>query len=392
MTTNTVTHWTRRRVASFALAGIFASVGGFAIASHPASAAGPTYQVVNTGGVGVRLRNSPSINDIKGPGPKEGASFELLCQTLGDPVGSYSNRVWDRIRWADQVGFIPDTYTNTPTVANQFVAGVPRCDESAPATPAQAVPAVAGNTLQPGQTLSSGQSIRSTDGRFQFIMQPDGNMVLYQQGVRALWSSNTLGVLGARVLMQGDGTLVVYDNTNRARWSSNTAGRAGARLVVQDDGNTVMYTGSVAIWSTRTGVGSAAAASTSADRAARWAEARIGNSNPGADNPNDPTRWSGWCLGFAAQAWRLGSGVSIPSYYSAQTAFNTLSGQGRIGQGTPPRGAIVFYSYGSDGHAGVSIGNGQVVSTQGVSSQDLPVRQHGYNSIGLTYLGYWLPA
>ena len=171
-------------------------------------------------------------------------------------------------------------------------------------------------------------------------------------------------------------------------------------LVELDDGGflVVWFGGSregaddVAIWSTRTNVGPPSSPTATADRAARWAEARIGNSNPGAENPNDATRWSGWCLGFASQSWRLGAGVSVPGYYSAQVAFSTLSGQGRIAQGVPPRGAIVFYSYGSDGHAEVSIGNGQVVSTQGRSTQDLPVRQHGYNSIGLAYLGYWLPA
>ena len=391
MSTNTINHQTRRRVATLTLAAIFATFGA-AVTAQPVSAAGPTYQVVNTGGVGVRLRNSPSINDIKGPGPKEGASFELLCQTLGDPVGSHSNKVWDQIRWAGQVGFIPDTYANTPTVANQFVPGVPRCGAPTTEPPTPIVPAPSGNTLQTGQTLNAGQSVQSNDGRFRLSMQSDGNLVLYHQGVRVLWASNTVGVRNPRLVMQPDGNLVVYDDTNRARWSSNTVGKAGARLVVQDDGNTVMYKGSVAIWSTRTNVGPPSSPTATADRAARWAEARIGNSNPGAENPNDATRWSGWCLGFASQSWRLGAGVSVPGYYRAQVAFSTLSGQGRIAQGVPPRGAIVFYSYGSDGHAEVSIGNGQVVSTQGRSTQDLPVRQHGYNSIGLAYLGYWLPA
>ncbi len=392
MSANTVTHRTSRRIATLTLAGLVASVGAATVSDRPASAAGPTYQVVNTGGVGVRLRNSPSINDIQGPGPKEGASFELLCQTLGDPVGNRSNKVWDQIRWAGQVGFIPDTYDNTPTVANQFAPGVPRCGAPTTEPPTPIVPAVSGNTLQPGQTLNAGQSVQSNDGRFRLSMQSDGNLVLYHQGVRVLWASNTVGVRNPRLVMQPDGNLVVYDDTNRARWSSNTVGRTGARLVVQDDGNTVMYQGSVAIWSTRTDVGSPNSPTGTADRAARWAEARIGNSDPGAENPNDSTRWSGWCLGFASQSWRLGAGVSVPSYYSAQVAFNTLSGQGRIAQGAPPRGAVVFYSYGSDGHAGISVGNGQVISTQGGPTQDLPVRQHGYNSIGLTYLGYWLPA
>lgn len=101
--------------------------------------AGPVYQVVNTGGIGVRLRNSPRINDIKGPGPLEGASFELLCQTTGDAVGARNNRIWNYISWRGQQGYIPDVYANTPTIANQFVPGVPRCG-SAPVSPPPVAP------------------------------------------------------------------------------------------------------------------------------------------------------------------------------------------------------------------------------------------------------------
>ncbi len=89
--------------------------------------AGPTYQVTETG-IGVQLRNSPSMSDVKGSGgPKDGNSFELVCQAWGEAVGPNGNRVWDRIRWNGQEGFIPDTWTTTPTAANQFVSGVPEC-------------------------------------------------------------------------------------------------------------------------------------------------------------------------------------------------------------------------------------------------------------------------
>ena len=86
-----------------------------------------TYQVSGTGGVGVRLRNTPRMADVKGVGPGEGASFQLKCQAWGEAVGGYANRVWDYIVWNGQEGYIPDTYTNTPTVANQMVPGVPQC-------------------------------------------------------------------------------------------------------------------------------------------------------------------------------------------------------------------------------------------------------------------------
>ena len=277
------------------------------VAVNETASAGPVYQVVNTGGIGVRLRNSPSFNDIKGPGPQERASFELLCQILGDPVGRYSNRVWDQIRWNGQVGYIPDTYASTPTRANEFVPGVPRCGTPAatPAlTPAPATaPAPAatpnGNTLQSGQTLFAGQNLKSSDGRFLLAMQGDGNLVLYAPGSRVLWASNTAGRAGARVVMQGDGNLVIYDNANGARWASNTDGRGPVRLVVQDDGNTVLYTNSTAVWATNTSVPAPAPApapgQTTGDRIANFAAQYVGQ---WGGNACRDAGWSGYTGGL----------------------------------------------------------------------------------------------
>lgn len=50
---------------------------------------------------------------------------------------------------------------------------------------------------------------------------------------------------------------------------------------------------------------------------------------------------------------------------------------------SPPVGALAFYDWDAYGHAGVSIGDGQVVSTQG-SLDPRPVCQYGVTDIGLT--------
>ncbi len=114
-------------------------------------------------------------------------------------------------------------------------------------------PQCACGNLNQGMQLTVGQSIWSCDGRFQFVLQTDGNLVLYMSG-SPLWSSNTVGSGAAVAVMQDDGNFVVYTSGGTAVWSSVTAGAGcGTYLVVQNDGNTVIYNGSgTPLWSTNT--------------------------------------------------------------------------------------------------------------------------------------------
>ncbi len=105
-------------------------------------------------------------------------------------------------------------------------------------------------SLAPGATLKDGDVLASCGGRLRFVMQGDGNLVLYlARSGTALWASSTFGGAGSRAVMQGDGNLVVYDRAGKARWDSQTHGHPGARLAVQDDGNAVVYArGGKALW------------------------------------------------------------------------------------------------------------------------------------------------
>lgn len=101
--------------------------------------------------------------------------------------------------------------------------------------------------LQPGQTLSKGDEIRSLNGLYRAVMQEDGNFVVYRAS-KALWASNTVG-RGDYVIMQYDGNLVVYDSSLKPVWASNTQDR-GHNLVMQNDGNLVLKNSGGAIqWS-----------------------------------------------------------------------------------------------------------------------------------------------
>lgn len=86
--------------------------------------------------------------------------------------------------------------------------------------------ATAANTLSTNEALESNQRITSTNGKYTFVQQSDGNLVLYRGATvasNALWSSSKNG---ARTYMQQDGNVVQYNAANVAVWSSGTGGRA----------------------------------------------------------------------------------------------------------------------------------------------------------------------
>jgi hypothetical protein len=102
------------------------------------------------------------------------------------------------------------------------------------------------------RSFAIGIPVNSCDGRFQLVMQADGNLVLYQ-GTKALWSSGTAGHPSSRGAMQADGNLVVYDKSGAALWASRTSGNPGARLAIQNDGNLVIYSAAgKTIWASGT--------------------------------------------------------------------------------------------------------------------------------------------
>jgi Alpha-lytic protease prodomain len=106
--------------------------------------------------------------------------------------------------------------------------------------------------LNPGAVLPTFQSVVSCDGRFTFVIQGDGNLVLYQNGVGAIWSNQVYGS-GHRLVIQTDGNLVVYNSANQARWNTGTFNRPGAFLRVQTDGNVVLYSAQgQPLWTTNT--------------------------------------------------------------------------------------------------------------------------------------------
>jgi len=116
---------------------------------------------------------------------------------------------------------------------------------------AQAASPATSSAMTSGQTLRSGQMVRSANGFYRLIMQTDGNAVTYAPPSRPIWNTRTGGHSGARLTLQTDGNLVLYSASNVALWNSRTGGHPGDVLRLQNDGNLVLHAASgAALWST----------------------------------------------------------------------------------------------------------------------------------------------
>lgn len=114
---------------------------------------------------------------------------------------------------------------------------------------------------EPGYDAEA-KELRSNNGRFRFVVQDDGSLVLYMDS-DAIWaiyqgsaSPPVSDDLATRLFLQGDGNLFVVHRARGVIWASNTA-RADIpgpfKLMMQDDGNCVLYDGhEEQRWSTKT--------------------------------------------------------------------------------------------------------------------------------------------
>jgi len=105
-------------------------------------------------------------------------------------------------------------------------------------------------TVPAGTVMSNGDSIRSSKGQFQFVMQADGNAVIYGTGNQVLWQSGTSGNANARLVPQSDGNVVIYRASGASLWQSGSSGKGGTRFTMGDDGNAAMLNGSAPVWAT----------------------------------------------------------------------------------------------------------------------------------------------
>ncbi|RKR74724.1 hypothetical protein [Frondihabitans australicus] len=97
-----------------------------------------------------------------------------------------------------------------------------------------------------GTTLTAGQYLHA--GVSRLILQSDGNLVDYD-GARALWSSGTSGHAGDSLHVQSDGNVVIYSDAGRALWTTRTGGAgAGVTLSISPSGALALARGATTLW------------------------------------------------------------------------------------------------------------------------------------------------
>lgn len=107
------------------------------------------------------------------------------------------------------------------------------------------VETASGHTIMTANTsteLRTNEKLTSPDGRYEAVMQGDGNFVVYGP-TGATWATDTMGQAGAYVRIQDDGNLVLYNASGGAPWASNTnhPGRTPERLTLDNNGFLGMY-------------------------------------------------------------------------------------------------------------------------------------------------------
>ncbi|MGV9549354.1 mannose-binding protein, partial [Streptomyces ardesiacus] len=88
-----------------------------------------------------------------------------------------------------------------------------------------------------------------TTNRIRMVMQPDGNLVVYNEKDKPIWASMTFGE-NHRAIFQGDGNLVIHNGEDRPIWASQTWGKEGAVLILRKDGKVVISHHGTVVWST----------------------------------------------------------------------------------------------------------------------------------------------
>lgn len=96
------------------------------------------------------------------------------------------------------------------------------------------------NVLASGQTLASGATLRSPDGRYALTVQVDGNVVLRDPNRKVLWSTGTPNNPGARLVMRTSGSLALLSSANAVVWSTPTSYAPGATAALGNDANLVV--------------------------------------------------------------------------------------------------------------------------------------------------------
>ncbi len=127
------------------------------------------------------------------------------------------------------------------------------------------------------------------------------------------------------------------------------------------------------------------------EKAIQWAGDREGRKyTKGQTYENNRDLYYYSCQAFVARAYTW-TGTPVQSYASASAAADRLNASQNAGVTPPPRGAWVLYAWATDGHAALSLGDGNVIHAYTAGGKG-KIQTDPYNQIpGTRYIGWAWP-
>ena len=111
-------------------------------------------------------------------------------------------------------------------------------------------PPVNGDSIGVDHIMKPGDRINSAQKKYRFVFRKTGNLILRDNSNGSIiWKSGTGGKGGAKFLLQGDGNLVLYTDAHKPLWASGTDGKRADKFQVLDSGHIVIKNGNTIIWS-----------------------------------------------------------------------------------------------------------------------------------------------
>jgi uncharacterized protein YraI len=301
------------------------------------------YQITTNQGLAY-VQSAPSVSVSTVTTVPNGAAVNIICQTAGDKAGVApypSNATWDYVEINGARGYVSDMRTTTPGNGTRenlpnggyflSTVGIQRCG-TVPAGPSIA----AGSTpsLRTGPSPSHA-IVGSLPGGASVTMH------CWQDGgwATGIYSSNRwFRVSGAGLTGFVHSSFVLNQTTVPACATVVNPVVAGARI---------------------------------SEEAISWMTGRM-NLSPkttnsayaGGSSQNNQYHW--WCAKAVWDAFTHGRTVVGLNAQSAIDLWHRVPSQHkRSGDTNPPRGAQVFYNHTGYGHTGISLGNGQIITTNG---------------------------
>ncbi len=243
--------------------------------------------------------------------------------------------------------------------------------------------------MSPG--CQSGRVYSVINSRWWYVARVGSHWTGYPQSESYRWGAGWNqtfdgGWWGPTMLMRGDNIGQTYSVHNGMRgYYLSVGGPIGALGYPRSDEytwNTYVrqdFEGGSLTWRSDQGVRPLQTITPQEQSAVSWVIAEKNSPDPTwSDQFRRP--WSGYCEGFVEVAF-----ATRGRAWSSDEHYNYRLSRGQIRTDTnPPAGAFVFYA----GHVGLSIGNGQVISTQGYNGQRLAVWQHSLTGLSNKYLGW----